>query len=128
VALIVVDASIVIGHLDPADALHVQASAYLAGHLEDDLRLPASAYAEVLVDPARRGRIPDIREALRAVGFRVEPITAAIAEHAASLRARSRTLPFSDALVLGTGVVLDADEVATVDRRWRRFQRVHVIG
>ena len=52
-ALIVLDASVVIAHLDPSDAHHSEATALLLEHADDDLRLPASAYAETLVDPAR---------------------------------------------------------------------------
>src|SRR6202011_1820083 len=45
VALIVLDASVLIALLDPNDALHTAARAALARHAGDDLKLPASAYA-----------------------------------------------------------------------------------
>jgi predicted nucleic acid-binding protein len=128
VALIVLDASVVIAHLDARDAVHTQATDYLDSHAGDDLRLPASAYAEVLVEPARTGRSADLTEAVAKAGFRIEPITAQIAERAASLRAGRRPLRLPDALVVATGEVLDADAVVTADRRWRRFQRAHVIS
>jgi hypothetical protein len=51
VALIVLDPSVVIGHLNPADPLHDSATAALELHGEDELALPASAYAKYLVDP-----------------------------------------------------------------------------
>jgi predicted nucleic acid-binding protein len=128
VALVVLDASVVIGHLDAADALHSQATTYLREHSDDDLRLPASAYAEALVEPARSRRIGDLQEAVAAMGVVIEPITSVIAEHAASLRAGSRSIRLADAFVVATAEVLDADEVVTGDRRWRRFERVRIIG
>ena len=127
-ALIVLDASVVIAHLGAGDTLHALATSYMREHIHDDLRLPASAYAEVLVDPARSGRVADIRQAINDEGVTIEPITSEVAERAASLRAASRGLRLADAFVLGTAEALGADEVATGDRRWRRFDRVRVIG
>jgi predicted nucleic acid-binding protein len=128
VALVVLDASVVIGHLNAADTLHHQATTYLREHSDDDLRLPASAYAEALVEPARSRRTDDLRNAVAVAGFVIEPITKAIAERAASLRAGSRSLRLADAFVLATAEVLDADEVVTGDRRWHRFDRARVIS
>jgi predicted nucleic acid-binding protein len=128
VALIVLDASVVIAHLDPADAHHERATGLLLEHADDDLRLPASAYAETLVDPARSGRLDEARDAIDLLGLRIEPIDKAVADRAASLRARKRALRLPDALVLACGEVLEADAIVTADRRWRRFERVRVIG
>ena len=127
-ALIVLDAGVVIAHLDPADAQHERATAVLLQHADDDLRLPASAYAETLVDPARSGRLDEVRAAIDSLGLRIEPIDKAIADRAASLSARRRALRLPDALVLACGEVLEADTIVTADRRWRRFERVRVIG
>jgi predicted nucleic acid-binding protein len=128
VALIVLDASVVIAHLDPSDAHHSEATALLLEHADDDLRLPASAYAETLVDPARAGRLDDARNLIEALGLQIEPIDSAIAERAASLGAPKRGPRLPDALFLACGEVLDADAIVTADRRWRRFDRVRVIG
>ena len=127
-ALIVLDASVVVAHLDPADALHAQTTAALLAHADDDLRLPASAYAESLVDPARAGRLEEARSAIASLRLAIVAIDEAIAEHAAELRARERALRPPDALVLACGDVLDADAVVTGERRWERFQRVRVIA
>ena len=89
---------------------------------------PLSAYAETLVDPARSRRLDEVRDAIDSLGLRIEPIDKAIADRAASLRARRRALRLPDALVLACGQVLEADTIVTADRRWRRFERVHVIG
>ena len=127
-ALIVLDASVVIAHLDSADALHLSATSTLLEYAGDDLRLPASAYAETLVDPARKGRLDEARDALAALQLQVVPIDRPLAELAASLRARERGLRLPDALVLACGDLIAADAVLTADRRWRRFERVRLIG
>jgi predicted nucleic acid-binding protein len=128
VALIVLDASVVIAHLDPDDALHFAATSGLLEHAGDDLRLPASAYAESLVDPARRGRLDEARDALAALQLQIVPIDGPLAERAAGLRAHERALRLPDALVIACGQRLEADAILTADRRWRRFERVRVIG
>jgi predicted nucleic acid-binding protein len=121
VALIVLDASVVIALLDAHDALHPAARAALARHAGDDLRLPASAYAESLVGPARRGRLAAAKRAIAALLLEIAPITAQVAEEAAGLRARHPGLRLPDALVVATGSVLGAEVVLTGDARWRRL-------
>ena len=120
-ALIVLDASVVIAHLDPADALHARAVSALTAVSDDDLVLPASALAETLVSPARRGRLVEARAAIDSLLIRIEPLTDTIAEGAAGLRAAHRTLRLPDALVIATGDHLDADGVLTADRKWTRL-------
>lgn len=127
-ALIVLDASVLIAHFDRSDALHVAATQALAAHQEDDLRLPASAYAETLVGAAARGEQARMATAIRALGVTVEPITASAAERSAELRARYRSLRTPDALVLGCADALAATTILTGDRRWARFPRVRVLG
>lgn len=126
-ALIVLDASVLIAHLDPKDALHHPASVAVREHAGDVLRLPASAYSEYLVDAARAGAIDQAREAVERLGLVLAPIDLPVAEEAARLRARSQGLRLPDALVLACGTVLDADVVLTGDRRWARFPRVRVL-
>ncbi|MFL5926484.1 MAG: type II toxin-antitoxin system VapC family toxin [Gaiellaceae bacterium] len=127
-ALIVLDASVVIAHFDDNDALHNAATTALLEYATDDLRLPASAYAESLVAPARKGRLDEARSAFDALQLRVVPVDRAHAERAASLRANERGLRLPDALVLACGELLSADAVLTADRRWRRFPRVKLVG
>jgi predicted nucleic acid-binding protein len=128
VALVVVDAGVVIAHLDPADAHHRRAVAALQGHADHDLRLPASAYAEALVKPALTGQIEGARRRVEALSLAVEPIGEAVAERAAALRAAEPSLRLPDALTLACGDVLDAAAVLTTDHRWARFPRVHLVG
>ncbi len=123
-ALIVLDASFLIAHLDPSDSLHTSAVAALKARAADDLVLPGSAYAEVLVDPARKRRLGSVRSQIRALLISVEPIGEAIAERAADLRARHRALRLPDALVIAAGEELGAELVLTGDRRWPRVSKL----
>jgi predicted nucleic acid-binding protein len=127
VAVLVLDASVLIAHLDPGDALHDRATAALLEHESDRLSLPSSAYAETLIVPARAGVLDEARQRIAALPISVVPITREIAEVAAQLRARHRALHLPDALVLACGEVLDADAVLTADARWRRLPRVRVV-
>jgi predicted nucleic acid-binding protein len=105
VALTVLDASVLIALLDPNDALHPGATAALTAHAGDDLQIPASAYSESLVGPARSGRVAEAR------------VTAT------ELRARHPEFRLPDALVVATGAALGADAIMTADAGWRRLGR-----
>jgi predicted nucleic acid-binding protein len=120
-ALIVLDASVLIALFDPADALHSEMAAALRRHVGDDLKIPASAYSESLVGPARRGRSKEATESIRALLAEVVVLNEHIAEEAAELRAHHSKLRLPDALVIATGNVLDADVILTGDSAWRRL-------
>ena len=53
-ALIVLDASVLLALLDAADPRHAAVTAALRRHAGDDVKIPASAYSECLVGPFRR--------------------------------------------------------------------------
>jgi predicted nucleic acid-binding protein len=101
---LILDASVLIGLLDTADAHHAQAlhDTEAADRTGRSLLVPASAYSEALVAFARANRIEDAREAIAAMGFVVVPLTASIAERAAELRARHERLRLPDAIVLAS--------------------------
>jgi predicted nucleic acid-binding protein len=118
VGALILDASVLIGLLDTADAHHANAvddteAADLAGR---QLLAPASAYSESLVAFARAGRVREAREAILAMGIKVTPLTEAIAEHAAELRAHHERLRLPDAIVLATARELGGD-LLSYDRR-----------
>jgi predicted nucleic acid-binding protein len=123
VGLTILDAGVVIAVLDADDVHHHAAREALRDVLDEGgpLVLPASAYAEVMVGPTRRGRsesatVDAFVDALPAV---VAPATRDIARAAAALRARhGRALRLPDALVLATASVLGADGVLTTDAAW----------
>lgn len=121
--LTVVDAGIIFGVLDADDAHHpaaLRALSDLIGN-DDEIAVPASAYAEALVGPAKRG--PSGRRAvddfLADLTAAVEPITRQVAARAAELRAsHGKRLKLPDALVVAIAMHLNADRILTTDRRW----------
>jgi predicted nucleic acid-binding protein len=120
VALVVLDASAVIAFLDPDDALHDEAVEALTEHQHDDLVIPLSVYAEILVAPYRRGAeaVAEVEAFLADFGLRIEPMTPTIARAAAQLRGKVRRLRLPDALVLATADELEADSLLSGDESW----------
>ncbi len=115
---LILDASVVIGLLDTADVHHGRSidDVEAADREERPLLLPASAHSEVLVAFARARRLSDGREAVRAMGITVTPLTETIAERAAELRARHERLRLPDAIVLATADELGG-KLLSYDRR-----------
>jgi len=134
VALTILDAGVVIGVLDADDAHHAAARSALASALArgDQLAMPASAYAECLVAPARQGRdaMSAVDDFLADLPAEVEPITRQLASRAAQLRAKHGSrLRLPDALVLATALHLKAALVLTTDAGWPRTTvAVEVVG
>ncbi len=119
---LILDASVLIGLLDAGDAHHMRAvsdveAADLAGHA---LVAPASAYSGALVAFARAGRLSDARDAIAAMGIGVAPMTAAIAERAAQLRAKHNGLRLPDAIVVASARELSA-QLLTYDDHLARL-------
>lgn len=121
---LILDASVLIGLLDTADAHHAQAiqDTEAADRAGRPLLVPASAYSEALVAFARANRIEDAREAIAAMGFAVVPLTAPIAECAAELRARHERLRLPDAIVLASVHELGG-ELLSYDHNLARLAR-----
>ncbi len=121
--LTVLDAGVLIAALDATDAHHAASVAALraARQAGDGIVLPASAYAEALVGPSRRGAeaVATVDDFVDALPAAVEPVSREVAREAAGLRARhGRSLRLPDALVLATAVVVGADLVLTTDAEW----------
>jgi predicted nucleic acid-binding protein len=125
VALVVLDASVLIAFLDSRDAHHAAAVSALTANRAEDLVLPASAYAEILVAPLRRGpaAVARVGQVMTDLTIRIAPLTSEVADRAALMRARHASLRLPDALVLATGEMLGADTVLTADRAWPRVSR-----
>lgn len=66
--MIVLDASVLIGHLDGADPHHARAKALLEKSGTEPLGGSAITLAETLVAPARAGRLEEARAALERLG------------------------------------------------------------
>jgi predicted nucleic acid-binding protein len=120
--LTVLDAGVIIGFLDANDAHHAATHTALgdARGRNDRLVLPASAFAEILVGPSRKGTaaVTAVRDLVDRVPMAVEPLDAEIAVAAAAIRARHSSLKLPDALVIATARHLDADHLITTDRGW----------
>ena len=118
---LILDASVLIGLLDTADAHHERAvidveNADRAGRT---LIAPASAYSETLVAFARARRLADARGSIAAMGIQIAPLTATMAERAAELRAGRRHLRLPDAMVVACAREIGG-ELLTYDDRLAR--------
>lgn len=129
-ALIALDASVLIALLDPGDAHHPAARAALELYAEDDLRIPAHTLAEALVHPIRAGKDREARRLIAALEIAVEAVDETIAIAAAKLRARhGPALRMPDALVIAYADVRKATRVLTTDARWTSWsRRVQLVG
>lgn len=121
-ALVVLDASVVIAFLDPDDALHAAAVEALTEHQHDELVIPLTVYAEILVAPYRRGAeaVAEVEGFLADFAVHVEEMSPSIARAAAQLRSESRSLRLPDAFVLATADQLEAERLLTGDESWTR--------
>ena len=121
---LILDASVLIGLLDRQDPHHSRAvdEVEAADEAGRELLAPASAYSESLVAFARADRVAEAREAISAMGITIAPLTAAIAEHAAVLRASTSALRLPDAIVLATALILEG-ELLTYDHKLEKLIR-----
>jgi predicted nucleic acid-binding protein len=122
-ALIVLDAGILIAVLDAGDAHHEDAALQLRAIRArgDRVLVPVSAYAEAMVRPSAAGPAAQSRldRFLDDLAADVAPATRSIGRRAAELRAaHGSRLRLPDALVLATASDVGADAVLTTDARW----------
>lgn len=111
----VLDASVLIAHLDTADAQHHRALRLLVAAAGSPLRASPITLAEALVAPARRGLLERARGALSDLGIEDVPLPEDAPVRLARLRAETGcTLPDCCALLAAEQV---GDRVATFDQR-----------
>ncbi|MFP5489281.1 MAG: type II toxin-antitoxin system VapC family toxin [Acidimicrobiia bacterium] len=126
--LIHLDAGVLIGLLDSNDAHHDAATDALsaAQRAGDRLAMAASAFAECLVGPSRRGAraVAVVQALFHRLPIEIVELDADTALAAAALRARHRSLRLPDALVLATAARQSVDELITTDRRWPTSRRL----
>jgi predicted nucleic acid-binding protein len=132
VGLTHLDAGVIIAFLDRDDGHHDVARSALSTALADSERLSiaASALAECLVGPARRGpqAVELVRTLIERLPVSVVDFDEEIATQAAVLRARHRSLKLPDALVIATAEHASADRLITTDRKWptAKAMKLHV--
>jgi predicted nucleic acid-binding protein len=117
--LIVLDASVAIAALSVHDVHHPAASAALASIQDDDeLVLAATTRIEILVGPQRAGGSALQSASDFLSGCATIPVTAALADAAAVLKAGHTALSVPDAVALAVADAINADSVWTLDHRW----------
>lgn len=85
--MIVLDASVLIAYLDSQDVHHARADSLLIREIDDDFAASTLTLAEVLVMPARQGRLDAVREALAGLEVHERTFPADSAVRLAQLRA-----------------------------------------
>jgi predicted nucleic acid-binding protein len=116
--VIILDASILIAHLDPKDAHHARASEAMLAVADEPLGASLVTLAEVLVGPACVGRTDAALHALDAIGVTAVPMPMDSPVQLARLRAETR-LPLPDCCVLLAAHTAGAP-IATFDDRLAR--------
>jgi predicted nucleic acid-binding protein len=121
------DTSIVIGALNRDDALHeIAGQAVRTERDRHALAISALTYTEILVGPLRAGgQAVEVVERF-AAQVRIVDLSPDIARLAAELRA-TRGLKLPDAVIVATGLRLEADVIMTADARWKGIPRVVVV-
>jgi predicted nucleic acid-binding protein len=124
VALVALDADVVIAFLDPGDDQHERAVDELRPRLAagDELLLSATVYAETIVRPLQQGTDATVDQFLDAAGVTVVPVDRRIARRAAALRSEHRSLRLPDALSLATALTAGAT-LLTLDHKLQQISR-----
>lgn len=87
--MIVLDASVLIAYLDAEDAHHQKAESLLAREIDDEFAANPLTLAEVLVGPARIGRLDAARSALQELEVAEQSFPADTVVRLARLRAET---------------------------------------
>ncbi len=85
-SMIILDASVLIAYLDGDDAQHTLAEELLAKEVDDEFAANPLTLAEVLVEPARVGRLEQVQAALDDLEIQELPFPADTAVKLALLR------------------------------------------
>lgn len=128
-----IDAGVLIGFLDDSDSHHRGAKRELenAQQRGDQLSIPASAFAESLVSPSRKGEstLSIVREFVERLPLLIVDLDYDIAFVAAQLRAsHGQKLKLPDALVVATAIHKESDVLVTTDRGWPAKSRLGYNG
>src|SRR3954447_25214772 len=104
-AVVVFDSDVLIGFLNRDDAHHTAAVTQVRAALAPGIRrfLCAVNYAEILIGPIRVGAQERVKQMLVQFNIEMIQVDMALAEHAASVRARTN-LKLPDAFALATAI------------------------
>lgn len=112
--MIVLDASVLIAHLDGTDALHARATTALEAAVRSPIGASTITLAEVMVGPARSGRAAATEAALRELAVEEIPLPVGAAPRLAALRAET-ALKLPDCCVALAARDASAEGVLTFD-------------
>lgn len=112
----VLDASVLIAHLDQDDVHRARAAELIAGLDVGPVPVSVVTLAEVLVGPTRAGVADLVAGALRDLGIRDVPLGPDAAGRLAAMRVSTR-LKLPDCCVLLAAEDVGAHEIATFDDR-----------
>jgi predicted nucleic acid-binding protein len=124
--VIVLDASVLIAHLEAADAHHDRATNLLRAVADQTLGASPLTLAEVLVGPARAGQIGAAEAALRMLEVANIPLAENAPARLATIRAKTR-LRLPDCCVL-LAAETSGGHIATFDERLAAAANVAGIG
>jgi predicted nucleic acid-binding protein len=113
--VIVLDASVLIGHFEPADAHHTDATALLNAHVAESFAASVITLAEVYAGAARAGQADRLHQLLARLQIESLDLPAAAALRLGELRATTK-LKMPDCCVLYTAEQHSA-AIATFDDR-----------
>jgi predicted nucleic acid-binding protein len=99
--VIVLDASVLIGHFEPADAHHTDATALLKAHAQKSFAASVITLAEVYVGAARAGAVDQLHQLLARLRVESLDIPAGAGRRLGELRATTK-LKLPDCCVLYT--------------------------
>jgi predicted nucleic acid-binding protein len=111
--VIILDASVLIGHFESADAHHTNATALLRAHASESFAASVITLAEVYVGAARAGEADRLRRLLAQLQIESLDLPAGAARRLGELRATTK-LKMPDCCVLYTAERHDA-AIATLD-------------
>ena len=111
--MIILDASVLIGHFEPADSHHADATALLKAHGNDDFASSVVTLAEVYVGAARSGQAHRLEQLLSRLAITSLELPADAARRLGELRATT-SLKLPDCCVLYTAERHNA-AIATFD-------------
>ena len=82
----VLDASVLIAHLEPADRRHERATRLLLAHQADEFAASVISLAEIYVGAARANRVADVERAIARLRVAAVPLPATAARRLAEIR------------------------------------------
>jgi predicted nucleic acid-binding protein len=123
--VIVLDASVLIAQFDARDAQHGRAMQALSTIAEEALGASTITLAEILVGPARAGRLEDARAALSDLAVDELPLPADAASKLAELRAQT-DLRMPDCCVLLSAQQERASLLTFDDRMGKRAEQIGI--